>query len=142
MTTLPPIEKIYEAWTAVADGRVELSDTNAKVSSSDGTKEYTVRFAGDTYSSNDNATFWRGYAGYPVIAVLMLQGKLPLDLDEAKKWKGINWTSVNKKHRNNYQAAVKEIEEERGLAPEPSATAASKVMDALKQLPIQIKRKI
>ena len=74
MEKLPPVEKIYEAWSAVADGRVAIDEAarKATVVSSDRTREYTVSWSddGSVYTSNDNATYWRGYAGYPVIAVM------------------------------------------------------------------------
>ena len=76
MEKLPPIEKVYEAWSAVADGRVALhpDERRAAIASSNGAKTYTVAWNenGSTYSSNDNATYWQGYAGYPVIAVRSL----------------------------------------------------------------------
>lgn len=139
---LPPVEKVFEAWTAIADGRVDLLNDEATVRSSDGAKTYTVRFNGDTYSSTDNATFWRGYPGYPVIAVMMLQHRLPFDASVAKRWAGINWTALNKKHRNNYAKAVAEVAAERGIDLEASMDAATKVMEALKAIPVVIKRKI
>lgn len=142
MKRLPPIEKIYEAWTALADNRVNLHENYATVSSSDASKEYTVRFSENQYSSDDNATFWQGYPGYPVIAVLMLQGKLTYDKPEADLWKNINWTSLNKKHKNKYATAVAEIAEERDINLEKSNEAALKVMKELEILPIEIKRKI
>ena len=142
MKKFPPVEKIYEAWTALADNRVNLHEGYADVSSSSGEKAYVVRFSGNQYSSDDNATFWRGYPGYPVIAVLMLQGKLPYDTKEAELWKNINWTQINKKYRNNYAEAVAEIANERGIDMKESSAAADKVMKALEELPIEIKRKI
>lgn len=142
MKKFPPIEKIYEAWTALADNRVQLHEGYADVSSSNGEKSYVVRFSGDQYSSDDNATFWRGYPGYPVLAVLMLQGKLPYDSQAAEEWKNINWTQTNKKYRNNYAEAVAEVAKERGIDLERSTAAAEAVMEALKELPIEIKRKI
>lgn len=142
MEKMPPIEKVYEAWTALADDRVDLKEGYADVSSSDGEKSYVVRFNGDQYSSDDNATFWQGYPGYPVIAVLMLQGKLPYDKEEAELWKNINWTELNKLHKNKYAQAVEEIGGERGIDLRKSKEAAEKVMRALEALPIEIKRKI
>lgn len=142
MKKLPPIEKVYEAWTAIADNRVSLHPDHAIVSSSDGTKEYIVRFKENEYSSDDNATYWQGYAGYPVIAVLMLQGRLPLDREEADLWKNINWTELNKKHKNKYAAAVAEIEEARHIDPHTASSDAEKVMQTLASLPLIIKRKI
>ena len=142
MKKLPPIEKVFEAWTAIADNRVDLTDNSATVSSSDGTKSYKVNFRDNLYSSDDNATFWQGYPGYPVIAVLMLQGKLPLDRAEADLWKDINWTELNKKNKNNYAKAVKEVADLRGINLDEAYEAAQKVMEALTELPIEIKRKI
>lgn len=139
---LPPIEKVYEAWTAIADNRVTLGDGEAMVASSDGAKTYTVRFRGDIYSSTDNATFWRGYPGYPVLAVMMLQGKLPLDLQEAEQWAGINWKEINTRHKNDYAKAVEEVETLRGIDPARASAAAREVMDVLQTLPLQIRRKI
>lgn len=164
-----PIEKVFEAWTALADHRVimktepahpltptgedsapegNLKETSgikageAQVSSSDGEKVYTVRWAGNQYSSDDNATFWQGYPGYPVIAVLMLRGILPFDEKEATLWKNINWTQQNKKFKNNYAEAVADIAKERGINLEKSYEEARKVRKILDTLPIEIKRKI
>ena len=77
MKKLPPVEKAFEAYSALADGRVEMHDDYALVDSSDGAKTYEVSWQGDTYASTDNGTYWQGYAGYPVIAVLIMQGRLP-----------------------------------------------------------------
>lgn len=109
MNKMPPIEKIYEAYSAIADDRVVIGDSSAKVISSNRTKEYTVTWKDGIYTSNDNASYWGGYAGYPIIAMLMLQGKLPLDRSIAKYFKGIDWTKLNAKHKANYAKAVSEI---------------------------------
>ena len=79
MGKLPPAAKVYEAYSAIADKRVELHEQEAYVTSSDESKRYTVRFQDDVYSSNDNATIWQHYAGYPILAVLMLQKRLPVN---------------------------------------------------------------
>ena len=142
MKKLPPVEKVFEAWTALADNRVITEDNKADVSSSDGEKHYTVRFHQNQYSSDDNATFWQGYPGYPVIAVLMLQGKLDYNPEEAIQWKNINWTLLNKQHKNNYAEAVARIARERGINLQHSYEEAEKVLKQLSELPIEIKRKI
>lgn len=142
MKKMPPIEKVYEAWTAIADGRVALHDDYAIVSSSDGSKEYTVRFSGDRYSSDDNATYWQGYPGYPVLAVLMLQGKLPFDKTEAEQWKGVEWKVVNTKFKNKYAEAVKAVAAERHIDLTTSQKEAQFVMEKIHNLDIEIKRKI
>lgn len=142
MEKLGPLEKVFEAWTAIEDGRVRLEGDHAVVRSSDDSKEYTVRFDGDLYSSDDNATYWRGYAGYPVIAVLMLQGRLPFVESEAALWKGVGWKTVNTKFKNRYAEAVASVAAERGINLEESRALAREVMDALAALDIRVKRKI
>ena len=139
---MPPEEKVYEAWTAIVDGRVELHEDYATMTSSDGAKGYTIRWDGNIYVSDDNATYWRGYPGYPVLAVLMLQGKLPFDRLEAEKWKEVNWKAVNTKYKNNYAAAVKEVAAERHIDMATAEKAAAEVMTALENLDIVIKRSL
>ena len=109
MEKLPPIEKIYEAYSAIADNRVTLMKESAAVLSSNREKEYTVTWENGVYTSNDNASYWRGYAGYPIIAVLMLQKELSLNSDIIDHFKGINWTELNKKYKAKYSEAVEEV---------------------------------
>lgn len=112
MNKMPPIEKIYEAYSAVADNRVVMDEDSAKVESSNHTKKYIVTWKDGIYTSNDNASYWGGYAGYPMIAVMMLQGKLTLDRSIAEYFKGINWVELNAKYKAKYAKAVSEIMEE------------------------------
>ena len=132
MEKMPPVEKIYEAWSAVADGRVTIDDAarKATVVSSDRTREYTVSWSddGSVYNSNDNATYWRGYAGYPVIAVMMMQGRLPLDRLEAERYADVNWKKINTEYHNNYSAALAEIEAVRDIDTRLITEAADRVM--------------
>ena len=140
---MPPIEKIHEAYGALADGRVRMEDGSAAVISSDGTKQYTVIWEKDTYSSNDNASYWQGYMGYPLIAVLMIQGRIPYDAGMASHFRGINWKERNAAHRNQYGKVVAEIMEELrekdvdcgGIEGE-----IRRVYEALKTLDIQYRR--
>ena len=150
MKKLPPLAKIYEAWSAVADGRVASEDFDAptgraKVASSDGTKRYTVSWSADgagaaAYSSNDNATYWQGYAGYPLIAVLMEQGKLTLERNVAEQFKRVNWTDLNKRCKRDYERAVEAVIAERGLDAERVEAAARKAFAELEDLDITVKR--
>lgn len=109
MNKMPPIEKIHEAYSAITDNRVVIGTYSAKVTSSNRSKEYIVTWNDDIYTSNDNASYWGGYAGYPIIAVLMLQGKLKLDHSIADNFKNINWTELNTKYKSKYAKAVAEI---------------------------------
>ena len=108
---LPPRAKVYEALGAVADGRVEETGGVWRVTSSDGSKRYTVRYDGQTVSSDDNATYWQGYAGYPVVAVLMVKGVVSHDPEVAALLQGVAWKRINQKHTNDYGKALAEIRE-------------------------------
>jgi hypothetical protein len=106
---LPPPAKIYEALSAVADGRVRLLDAGrAEVESSDRTRTYTVEWTPDVaaVSANDNASYWQGYLGYPIIAVLLVLGKVSYESASAEALAGIDWHALNKRFRNDYEAAV------------------------------------
>ncbi|MGN0072131.1 MAG: hypothetical protein ACI361_09905 [Atopobiaceae bacterium] len=144
MEKLPPLQKVYEAWSALADGRVEMGEDTAEVTSSNGAKHYTISWTEDTYSSNDNASYWQGYAGYPVLAVLMKQGKLPLAENLIPRFAHIDWNALNKKHKRDYAAAAKEAFEAAGLTEEEIAeaeAAAKAALDTVAALPIKMKRK-
>lgn len=103
---LPPIEKIYEAISAVVDGRVEIKEKIAFVTSSNKKKQYRIQWDDISYSSNDNASYWQGYVGYPIIAVLMVQEILPYPKQIAYYFKDIDWNKLNTKYKRNYAAVV------------------------------------
>lgn len=140
---VPPIEKIHEAYSAIADGRITLRNAEAEVTSSDLSKKYLVKWEDETYSSNDNASYWKGYLGYPIIAVLMLQGKLSLDKEIAEYFKGINWKKLNTEHKNKYSEVVKQIMEEfelSGIDCDKVNEEINKVYKEIEQLTITTKR--
>ncbi len=101
----PPIIKIYQALGAVADGRVVLLGNSAKVYSSSRNKFYTVTYDPETKAimMNDNASFFRGYLGYPGISFLMLIGEIKYNPVVAEKLKGILWKDINQKFKNNFE---------------------------------------
>lgn len=143
MNKLPPIEKIPEAYSAIADDRVEMHENSALIDSSDYSKRYTVTWNDDLYTSNDNASIWQGYAGYPMIAVLLLQGKLPFDKVVASHFKGINWKALNTKHKNKYDKAVAEIMDslkEKDVDSELINIEINKVYESIRTLNISTKR--
>jgi len=106
---IPPIEKIYEAFSAVASERVKIIGEKAMVHSSDYKKEYTIEWHDNEYSSNDNASYYQGYLGYPVIAVLMLQNIIKYKPEIATYFKQINWKKLNTKYKNKYAEVVEII---------------------------------
>lgn len=143
MRKIPPIEKIYEAYSAIADERIIMREESADVLSSDHSKRYLITWQDDTYSSNDSASYWQGYAGYPLIAVLMLQGKLPLTQMIAVYFKGINWKKLNAEFKGKYAEAVNVILEDlrqNGIHCNSIHTEVQKVYEAIKALEITCKR--
>ena len=146
MEKLAPVEKVFEAFTALDSGRVEIlrddgTRGEASVWSSDHAKCYTVRWDGDLVYSDDNSTYWRGYAGYPVIAVLMKRGVIKYDADVASEFSGVNWKELNTRHRNDYAKAVADVIEERHINSSRAYDAANNVIEQLAGLPIEITRK-
>jgi hypothetical protein len=106
---MPPKAKIYEALSAVADGRVVLAgQTTAHVQSSSRNKTYLVEWSQDIceITSNDNASYWQGYMGYPLIAVLLKIGKLSYHPDIAGQLAGVPWKDINDKFKRDYDRAV------------------------------------
>jgi hypothetical protein len=108
----PPKAKVYEALSAIADGRVKLlGPTKAQVTSSSGDKTYKVEWSEDDSAvySNDNASHWQHYLGYPILAVWMLRGKLRYDPKMAVLLAGVPWKRLNGQFRNNYDKAIESV---------------------------------
>ena len=139
---MPPIEKIYEAYSCIADNRIKMEENKAIITSSDYQKTYEVHWLENTYSSTDNATFWQGYPGYPVIAVLMLQNKLSGKQKFIPFFKNINWHELNKKHKRNYSEACNEVLSQLNYDVKSIEKETNKIYNELKSLSITIKRKI
>lgn len=109
---LPPRAKVFEAFTAVADGRVRLTGRgSATVASSGGDKTYDVEWSDDgrTVNANDNASYWQGYLGYPIVAVLLARGELRADETAVTAMAGVPWHDLNKRYRRDYEAAVAHV---------------------------------
>ena len=142
MEKLPPIEKIYEAYSALADGRVTISEDakEAHIASSDGAKHYTVRWEGSHYTSNDSATYWAGYPGYPVLAVWMKQGILPVNEAIAMQFKDVNWNALNKEYKRNYEKAAEAVMNERQMDAAAVRADAEQVYAKLKTLNLTVGR--
>lgn len=145
---MPPLIKVYEAMGALGDGRVRLQDDGrAQVTSSEGNKTYDVEISADNreISSNDNASYWQGYLGYPGIAVLLARGfyRPPANVIDALA--GIPWKELNRSFRNDYDKtvdAVNKTVEENGHDPDAVRIEAEAVMQALKKLaPVRGKRR-
>ena len=104
------ISKVYEAYTALSDNRVEkINDSLYLVASSDSTKKYTVKREEDLFSSNDNATRWQHYAGYPILAARMYENRISYPNDILLLRKNICWKKENTKFKNDYGKAIEDV---------------------------------
>jgi hypothetical protein len=138
---MPPLAKVYEALGAIGDGRVQIEDARrALVTSSDGTKTYEVDIGvdGREISSNDNASFWQGYLGYPAIAVLIARGLIRRPDETAiSALAGVAWKELNTRYRNDYDRTLEEVlrhAAERGSDPDAIRAAAAAVLEAVRIL--------
>ncbi len=126
----PPRIKYLEAAGALADGRVQVQGggsggpLRARVTSSTGDRVYHVVLVLEDGSaraySSDNGTRLRGYVGYPILALLMLAGRLPRDPAVEEALKGIPWKRLNEKYKK-YDLVIEEVKriaESRGVAGE------------------------
>jgi hypothetical protein len=140
---IPPNAKIYEALSAIADGRAKLTgDRKADVVSSSGTKTYVVEWFGDLsgITSNDNASYWQGYMGYPILAALMLLGKLDFRKEVAQLLAGIPWKKINKQFRNDYDKAVEYVLEDleaKGIQREAILSEVDSIMAQIEKLELE-----
>jgi hypothetical protein len=142
---MPPPIKVYEAIGAIGDGRVRAIDDAQnvwEVVSSDGAKKYRVEISADgrEISSNDNASYWQGYLGYPAIAVLMARGKLHASAETTRMLAGIPWKELNRRFKNDYErtaAEVARIVAERGGDFDAIRAEAASILDALAALGLE-----
>jgi hypothetical protein len=112
---MPPAAKVYEALSALADGRVQLlAPGRAEVTSSEGDNVYSVEWSEDgrRITANDNASYWQGYSGYPIIAVLLATGRIGYDPEVARLLAGVPWHDLNERFKRDYDAAVESVLQE------------------------------
>src|SRR5229473_8243795 len=137
---MPPLAKIYEAFGAIGDGRVQFEDEqHARVLSSDLSKTYEVEISADgrEISSNDNASYWRGYLGYPAIAVMIELGHYRAPANVSDALAGVAWKELNTKFKNDYAKTIAEVEkhvEQSGHDPDAVRSEADAVLTFLRQL--------
>lgn len=135
----PPRIKVLEALGAIADGRIKKVDEHYEVVSSEGDRIYSVKINGEKAYSNDNGTTYRNYIGYPIIAVLMLEGKLKYDDKISKSLKGIDWKRLNETYKNyaKVEEIVEKIAEERGVNKEEINKIIEEVLNELRRLSLE-----
>lgn len=104
------ISKVFEAYTALADSHIEKrNDFLYLVTSSNASKKYTVKREENLFSSNDSATLWQHYAGYPILAVRRLENRISYSKEILPLLQGIDWKKENTKFRNDYSKAIEEV---------------------------------
>ena len=144
---MPPPIKVYEAIGAIGDGRVRAIDDSAAprgwdVVSSGGAKTYRVEVSADgrEINSNDNASYWQGYLGYPAIAVLIARGTLRASAEATRALAGIPWKELNRRFKNDYARTTTEVARivaERGGDFDAIRAEAAAILDALATLGLE-----
>lgn len=103
---------VYEALSAIADGRFELIDkAHAKCTSTSGNKYYEILFDAEKCAimSNDNMAYYVGEVSYPMVAMMLVLGRIKYDKSLLKPLKGIKWKDINQKNNNDYMKSVAEV---------------------------------
>ena len=145
---IPPLIKAYEALGAIGDGRVRIEDDrHATVTSSDLSKTYDVEMSADgrEIASNDNASYWQGYLGYPAIAVLIARGfyRPPANVTDALA--GVAWKELNRKYKNAWEKTIAVVDqqiEQSGHDPDAVRSEAEALLSFLQALkPMRAKGK-
>lgn len=139
---IPPRIKVLEAVSAVAAGRVEKKGLNRyRVVSSDGSRAYTVYIdLGQRLAySNDNGTVYRGYIGYPIIAVLMAENILPYNKSIGEALKDVPWRELNEKYKSYtvVEAIVKKLARERGVDTSSIDEYTRSILERLEKLKLK-----
>ena len=145
MKKMHPVAKIYEAFSVLADGRIKLEENKATITSSNDEKQYTVVWNENEITSNDNATVWQGYPGYPVIAVWLMKNRISYQKDIIKYFKNINWHEINKQNKRDYQKGIEDILNalrEDNIDTEKIEEEVNRIYFAIENLDFKIVRKI
>ncbi|MFQ9179624.1 MAG: hypothetical protein ACLR3C_06670 [Eggerthella lenta] len=133
MEKLPPIEKVYEAWSAVADGRVALhpDERRAAIASSNGAKTYTVAWNETARRTRRTTTPRTGKAmlatSSPCSCCKAGFRSTALQPTGSRRWT----TDLNERCKRDYAAAVRAVVDERSLDAVRVEAAARKAFDAL-----------
>jgi hypothetical protein len=106
---------IYEALTAIADGRVEVFESSAKIFSSSRNKFYTLHFDLNemSFMSDDNMAYYKDEVSYPMLCVLLYKDIVSYDKESLKYFVNFPWKDVNQKNKNDYMKSVEEFLEDR-----------------------------
>ena len=90
--------------------------------------------------SNDNASYWTGYLGYPSIAFLMIKGALNYNPKSTEALKDIHWKDVNVKFKNDFKKTEKyvlELVKEKGYIITELVAEVENIFEQIKKLGIE-----
>ncbi|MEM4318302.1 MAG: hypothetical protein QW244_00200 [Candidatus Pacearchaeota archaeon] len=138
---IPPRIKILEALGAIADKRIKIEKINRKVEasciSSEGDRKYKIIYDKEKNAivSDDNGSRFKGYLGYPSIALLMLVKSLSFDKKLADALKGIQWKKLNEKFKNYFKVefVVKQIVKKKGVLLKHIDNFIEKVLEEIRE---------
>jgi hypothetical protein len=109
--TPPPRGKYFKALGVIADGRIyKVTGRGAFVESSTG-KHYIVEYdeRRNAIDSNDGGSYFWGYMNYPMIAYLIVTGRLPHPKGMVKWFKGIDFESLSTRFDRDYGEIQRQI---------------------------------
>lgn len=112
LRTVPPRIKRYEALGSIADERTKSKVWEYRVYSSSGNKYYTIEYDTDTQAimTNDNATFYKWYLGYPALCYLLEQWILEYKEKHAILLKWIYRKQLNTDMKYDFDAVIIHIQ--------------------------------
>lgn len=107
----PHISVIYEALTAIADGRMEIRGNRGQCFSLTSDKFYDIVFdpVVGSIMSNDNTSYYKQSFSYPMVAYLMLAGEVPYEEKLLEYLKDVCWEDINKHFKNDYDKSLKAV---------------------------------
>jgi hypothetical protein len=156
---LPPKIKIYEALGAVADNRLKIVSNSeiqaglfedqggqeiivARQYSSSRNKYYTITYNPNTNQimTNDNATWYVGYLGYPALSLLLHLQVITYDLSILQYFIDIPFKDINQKYNNDFTKAQTEINQlliSRGCNTDQMTTSLDNIYDKLSKMKLK-----
>lgn len=138
------IVKVYEAITAVADKRLELTEEgSAKCFSSSGKKFYDISYDLENRKimCNDNSAYWSRVISYPMLALLIYLNYLELPEYLLVALKDINWNELNDKFKRKYDLVIEYVlglVVERGFDKEKVRVDIEKLFIEVKKLDFEM----
>ena len=148
----PPLIKIFEALGTLGDkDRIKPCAPSEKQSedklcwrvySSERNKFYLVKANKDLSAliANDNGSYWQGYLGYPMIAVLLQEGLIKFNRQLADDLRGIPWKKINTRFKNNYEKTTEyclDLLERKGWQKKEVLKEINKIRGQLNNLKIK-----